>query len=285
MEWDIFQVTVFNLLCFLECLNYNRVKPSLMANYLSAIKANFNIFGLDVAVFQDMRIKYYQKAVQLSSPMNIKLKKIIDVSLLLQIVQQCNYTYMGQIFKPVYLLAFYSFLRMSNLVPHSMAAFSPLRQLAQGDIIFKPGKIVVLVKWSKTMQFSKDVKLITIPKIPGSPLCPVAAISNLLLLTPQGPNLPLFQYKVADSWVPLTDARVRRHLNLILDRLGLSDAGFTFHSFRRSGATFAFNNDVALQNIQRHGTWTSDCVWRYITDSVHCGEQVANMFRDKLSSS
>ena len=117
-----------------------------------------------------------------------------------------------------------------------------------------------------------------------SPLCPVTAISNLLLLTPRAPNLPLFQYKVADSWVPLTDARVRRHLNLTLDRLGLADAGFTFHSFRRSGATFAFNNDVALQNIQRHGTWTSDCVWRYITDSVDCGEQVANMFRHKISS-
>ena len=148
---------MFNLLCFLECLNYNQVKPSLMANYLSAIKANFNNLGLDVAIFPDIRIKYYQKAVQLSTPMNVKLKKIIDVSLLLKIVQQCNYTYMGQIFKPLYLLAFYSFLRMSNLVPHSMAAFSPLRHLAQGDIMFKPGKIVVLIKWSKTMQYSKDV--------------------------------------------------------------------------------------------------------------------------------
>ena len=40
---------------------------------------------------------------------------------------------------------------------------------------------------------------------------------------------------------------------------------------------------MTLQNIQRHGTWTSDCVWRYITDSVDAGEQVANMFRNKLS--
>ena len=253
-------MTAFNLLCFLECLNYNRVKSSLMANYLSAIRANFNIFGLDVAIFQDMQMKYYQRAVQLSAPMNVKLKKIIDIPLLLKVVEQCNFTYMGQVFKPLYLLAFFSILRMSNLVPHSMASFSPLRQLAQGDVIFKSGKIVVLVKWSKTMQYAKDVKLITVPKISGSPLCPVSAISNLLLLTPRGSNLPLFQYKVADSCVPLTDARVRRHLNLIFDRLGLAGAGFTFHSFRCSGATFAFNNDVTLQNIQRHGTWTSDCV-------------------------
>ena len=195
MEWDILQVSVFNLLCFLEFLNYNNVKTSLMSNYLSAIKAYFNVLGLDVAIFQDMRVKYYQKAVQLSTPMNVRLRKIIDIPLLSKIVEQCNFTYMGQVFKALYLLAFYSFLRMSNLVPHSMASFSPLRQLAQGDVIFKPGKIVVLVKWSKTMQFSKDVKLITVPKIPGSPLCPVTAISDLLLLTPRGSNLPLFSIK------------------------------------------------------------------------------------------
>ena len=39
-----------------------------------------------------------------------------------------------------------------------------------------------------------------------------------------------------------------------------------------------FNNDVALQNIQWHGTWTPNCLWRYITDSVDCGEQVADTY-------
>ena len=100
---------MFNLLCFLECLNYNKVKHTLMANYLSAIKANFIILGLDVAIFQDMRIKSYQEAVQLAALMNVKLKKIIDIPLLLKIVEQCDFTYMGQVFKPLYLLAFYSF--------------------------------------------------------------------------------------------------------------------------------------------------------------------------------
>ena len=61
--------------------------------------------------------------------------------------------------------------------------------------------------------------------------------------------------------------------------------GFAWITFRRSCATFAFNNNVALQNIQRHGTWTSDCVWRYITDDVYAGDQVAEMFKMKLSTS
>ena len=157
---------------------------------------------------------------------------------------------MGQIFKGLYLLSFFSFLRLSNLVPHSCTGFSPLKHLARGDIIFKPGKILVLVKWSKTMQNNNQVKLISVPRIAGSPLCPVRAISNLLTLTPKGSNLPLFQYKQNSIWTPLTDTKVRRHFSLILSRLGLQGSGYTLHTFRRSGATFAFNNNVDLQNIQ-----------------------------------
>ena len=106
MGWNVNQVNVFHLLCFMECLYYNGVKHSQMANYLSAIKSKFIIFGLDVACFSDHRLKYYQKAVQLHAPFHVKLNKIIDVTLLKKIVSQCDLTYMGQIFKGLYLLSF-----------------------------------------------------------------------------------------------------------------------------------------------------------------------------------
>ena len=256
-----------------------------MANYLSAIKTKFLILGLDVACFSDFRLKYYQKAVQMHAPLNAKLKRIIDIPVLKAIACQCDFTYMGQVFKALYLLSFFSFLRLSNLVPHTVAQFSPLKHLARGDVILRSDKLVLILKWSKTMQTNNQIKLITVPRIPNCSICPVVAIKNLLDLTPKGANLPLFQCKVATEWVPLTDNKVRRHLAMITERLHLHQAGITFHTFRRSGATFAFNNDVTLQNIQKHGTWTSDCVWRYITDTADAGEQVANMFRSKLSAS
>ena len=283
MSWELNQVNVFSLLCFLECLTFNGVKVSLMANYLSAIKSTFTIHGLDVSCFGDQRLKLYQRAVQLHPPLSVKPNKVIDINLLTQIVRQCDLTYMGQIFKAVYLLSFFSFLRLSNLVPHCAGAFSPLKQLARGDVIFKPSKIVLLIKWSKTMQKNNQVKLISVPRLLKSPICSVRAVANALALTPKGSNLPLFQVKSNTDWVPLTDTKVRRHFNLILSKLNLSGAGFTFHTFRRSGATFAFNNNVHLQNIQKQGTWTSDCVWRYVTDSTDAGDQVAEMFRKKLS--
>ena len=73
-----------------------------MSNYLSAIKTKLLIFGLDVAGFADIRLKYYQKAVQMNALLRVNLKKVIDISLLKLIIQQCDHTYMGQVFKALY---------------------------------------------------------------------------------------------------------------------------------------------------------------------------------------
>ena len=149
---------MFSLLCFLECLHLNGLKVSQMANYLSAIKSTFTISGLDVSCFGNQRLKLYEMGVQLHAPLSVKLNKVIDIALLKQIVQQCDLTSMGQILKAVYLLGFFSFLRLSNLAPHCAGDFSPLKHLARWDVIFKLDKVVVLIKWSKTMQKNNQVK-------------------------------------------------------------------------------------------------------------------------------
>ena len=47
---------------------------------------------------------------------------------------------------------------------------------------------------------------------------------------------------------------------------------------------FFLNINVALQKIQRHGAWRSDCVSRYTTETNDVGEQVINMFMAKVPS-
>ena len=112
---------------------------------------------------------------------------------------------MGQIFKALYLFAFFSFLRISNLVPHKIAAFSPLEQLTRGDIFFAPPGLHILIKWTKTMQTRDMVKIIKLPALQASPLCPVRAVKNLLLLTPGNQDTPLFQINNDKAqWIPLT---------------------------------------------------------------------------------
>ena len=44
---------------------------------------------------------------------------------------------------------------------------------------------------------------------------------------------------------------------------------------RRLGATFAYNAHIPIQEINRHGTWSSDCVWQYIQSYHSSGEKLA----------
>ena len=163
-----------------------------------------------------------------------------------------------------------------------MQKISPLYHLARADIIFaKPG-FHIIVKWTKTIQDKKSVKILKIPSLGANPICPVKAVKNILKITPGSNNSPLFQYKASTKWLPLTDSQVRCHFKSLLVKLNLQHSNLTFHAFRRSDASFAFNSNVPLQDIQSHGTWTSECVWRYITLDHNASDQVAQNFKEKL---
>ena len=239
---------------YLQFLEFSGFSASVMSNHLSAIKTTLALYGLPTLPFSDPRIKCFQKAMVLHKPFKVQLKKVIDIPTLQLIVRLCDSTYMGQIFKAVYTLAFFSFLRFSHLVPHSQKLYSPLYQLARLDVIFAPPGLHILVKWSKTLQSRNVVKVLKIPSLGSNPICPVNAIKNLLSITPGHSNSPLFQYKMSTQWVPLTDTKIRRHFNNILWKLNLHNCNITFHTFRRSGATFAFNSNVNIQEIMSYGT-------------------------------
>ena len=186
-------------------------------------------------------IKYFQKSLTLSRQFTGKIKKIIDIKLLTDIVSLCDTKWMGQIFKALYLVAFFFFLRVSNLVPHKITAFSPLEELTRGDIFFAPPGLHILIKWTKIVQTRDMVKIIKLPALQASPLCPVQAVKNLLLLTPGDQDTPLFQIKNDKAqWNPLTDTKTRQNFAQILQRLGLNNSSMSLHTFRRSGAALAF---------------------------------------------
>ena len=131
--------------------------------------------SLLLCIFEDLKIKYFIHSLRLNVSLTVTIHKVIDVSLLSNIVSQCGSMYMGQIFKSMYLLAFFSFLRLSNLVPHTKDQFSPLKHLTPGDLFFKNDTAIILLKWSKTLQFNNQVKLLHISML-NNHLCPVAAL-------------------------------------------------------------------------------------------------------------
>ena len=146
-------------------------------------------------VTQASYIRKFRLFVAYCCFIGIHLQNVIDIPLLTAIISICDTMWMGQIFKALYLTAFFSFLRVSNLVPHSIKAFSPIEQMSRGDVLFATPGIHLLIKWSKTIQTRDTIRILKIPSLGSSPLCPVQAIKNLLLITPGTENSPLFQVK------------------------------------------------------------------------------------------
>ena len=277
------QISTPVILSFLEFLVHNNTSPSSVLNYVSAIKSSFLRFGINLACFQDHRLKMYNKSLLRSKPLNPHIKTIIDIPMLTKIAEHCNFIHMGYVFKAAFLLSFFSFLRISNLVPHSISSYDPLKQLSRGDIIFATPGAHVIIKWSKTLQSPDKIKVLKIPSLGASPLCPVAALRTLLKSSPKGKNLPLFQIQCFGKWVPLTDTRLRKQLSNSIRFLKLQDKNIIFHSSRRSGATWAFNSNIPMHHIQSHGTWTSEAVWAYITQDHNASDLVATTFQTTLS--
>ena len=275
------QVNILTLLAFMEFLVRNRHSRSSITNYLAAIRAFHIIHGLDTQSFQDQRIQLFLKSLTITAPLTPAQKPSLDIQILETIVTQCNLHPYPMVFKPLYLTCFFSFLRLSNILPHSIRTFDHTRQLARGDFIPSKAGAVLLLKWSKTIQDRKTTHTIPLPHLGSSPLCPISALLHMTQMIVANPNNPLFILPTPSKQVPLTDSVARKHLKKISIALNISPP-LTFHAFRRAGASWAFKRGVPLEHIMKHGTWRSDAIWSYLSSSPSLSSPVSLAFQSAL---
>ena len=269
------------LLMFMEFLAQNGLSQSNIANYMAGIRAQFIIHNLETSPFQHDQIHLFHRSLKINRPLNPTVHQLITTDILHKIIHTTTSLDSPVVFTALYLLAFYSFMRISNMLPHTISSFDPSRQLARGDIIFSELGATIVVKWSKTIQNRKDIHTIAIPSLGRSPLCPSRALQALLAVAPAHNNSPLFTCSTKRGVVPLTDSVARKHLKQVSQLLGLYPH-LKFHDFRRSGATWAFHQGVPLHHIMHHGTWQSDSVWKYIKSTPQATSPVASAFQRAL---
>ena len=109
-------------------------------------------------------------------------------------------------FWAVCLVAFFGLLRKANLLSKGLAQFNPEKHLRRGDIFFFTDWVVVVNRWSKTIQFSQRVLTIPLPRIPQHPLCRYTALHNTFQKVPAPLSGPAFAIPTshANSLKPLT---------------------------------------------------------------------------------
>ena len=275
MDVSVARVNVEVILSFLECLVHNKCSVAMISNYVSAIKACLVLYDLPFHILDHQKIKYFQKSLRINRPLSLTSHNIIDLDGLEKISLACQEFNCGQVLRAVFLTGFFGFFRLSNLAPHSVSGFDPSRHLTGQDLFFTKKMVKVLIKWSKTIQTRDTAQVISLPKLKNRIICPFRALKALQVLYPMSADHSAFQVNVQSGWQPITDSKIRKCLKSINMTLGLNPHFYTFHSFRRSGATFAYNAHIPIQQIQRHGTWSSDCIWRYIQADHSSGESLA----------
>ena len=266
------------MLSFLEALAKQNMSVHILSNYVPAIKVYFSMYGLNYAMLEDPRIRYFITSVRINRPLAIPKSNVMDIDVLKCLICLCNSIRMESVYKAVFLTGFFGFLRLPNLAPHSAATFDPSRHLTAGDVFFTKRFVRILLKWSKTMQDRDKCQILSLPKLKSPLLCSYRVLWNILKLYKSADCDPLFHIASASGFHVLIDSRIRKTLARLNIKMGFPANYFTFHTSRQSGATLAYNSNVSVQKIKHHGSWMLECVWRYISQDQSMDECVATSF-------
>ena len=233
--------------------------------YLSGVKTLHVLLNYRITGFHGFLLKLTLRGIRRDSshvvhratPMTPAILKIIHSRLNHQDLEQA-------VFWGIALLAFLLLFRKSNLVPDTVFGFDSRRQLKHSDvwIDYDRRRVVVGIRWAKNHQFSKELLTFPLPELPGSVLCPIAAVENIRRLIPFDHNDHLFQIPGGGSYT------YRRFQNTLRDILKEAEVpnhqGFSSHSFCHGGTTFSFLCGVPTEMIKLLGNWTSDAFLAYL---------------------
>ena len=259
-------LSVHSLLAFLEYLYSNHISYKVILNYISSLKSAAKQYRWDLAVFTHHLIQAYVRSISINSSFNPTPRRIFDIKTLALISSTCDILDDPPLYRAAFLLAFFAFLRMSNVAPHSRFKFDPNRHFLRQDIIFQHPGAHILLKWTKALQDNSSHHIVQIPTLANHSICPVRALHKLLKSRPLSSISPLFVHN-SHPYHPVIDTTLRDGLRKMLMHLGIPLMGHGFHTFRRSGVTLAYDNNVQLQRIMAHGLWRSSAVWTYLQNA------------------
>ena len=127
-----------SILAFLEFLTQNGSRAHALTSYISVLRHYFKCCDIDISALAHRKVYLIIKSVSINSTYIPKFKANITISMLDKITSKCDTLRYGCVYKAVFLLAYFVFLRLSNVVPVLAKSFDATRNLLRGDIIFGP---------------------------------------------------------------------------------------------------------------------------------------------------
>lgn len=259
------------LCLFATHLAVHNLSESTIRNYFASLSSYSQLLGFAPIDLSNVFLKLTLRGIGRTHIKESKAAKPISRLMLTKMSQFVNLSHPIQVAAwAAILVAFYSLLRKSNLVPNTTADFDPKKQLSRHDVHFRAGFALLNIKWSKTRQAGQRYSMPLIPN--HSNICPVSALKRLFLLVRGQPSDPLFAFrrksKCTQQLRTLTYVTLQYYLKSWLTKAGYKPQRYSCHSLRRGGATFAFSRKVPSESIQKMGDWASDCYKKYLEEDL-----------------
>jgi len=236
------------------------------------------IHGFDTKMFDDFLIKMMLRGLKIEKKHTPRKAAPMTTTILRELYMRVDTTSPNDCtFWALYVIAFFLLARKSNLVQDTVVKFDAYKQLTRGDIKVTKDALLVTLKWSKTNQAGRT-ELFPLSRNTGNPLCPVRAYEQMIRWYPADDSSPAFLVKKYGKVQTATYRQYQEHIKKSMKNIGLDPAEYTSHSFRRGGATYAFQCGLPAGMIKLLGDWKSDAYLEYIdfpvADRVKAGERI-----------
>ena len=110
---DLFQAVVM----FIEYLAQQGLRSQTISNYVSVLSHYFTLYGLDASVLNNRLYSPAIKAVAHNTPLSFKVKGILSINKLRQLVGALSKLPDHKVHTTICLMAFFGFYRLAILLP------------------------------------------------------------------------------------------------------------------------------------------------------------------------
>lgn len=268
------------LTCYLAYLA-KKIASSSIPNYLNVVRLLHVSAELPNPLENNFELKLIKKGIKREKGVPPIQKLPISIDILQQIYSILDLSNPEDLsFWAACLIAFFGFMRKSTILPSSMHPNQEKVILRKDIKNLSLSSFELQIRHSKVIQFGEKIHTIPFSKGPDYVLCPVRALLAHLGASPLSHNKPLFNYMYAGSEKVFTQSLFSTRLQFSISHIGLREHSYSAHSFRRGGASYAFELGISPVQIKLRGDWASAAFERYIFISSGATAKVAKVLAE-----
>ena len=277
LDFDCVAVPVSQntLICYVAFLA-RHLSSSSIPQYLNVVRLLHVEAGFDNPLCDNFELLMVKRGIRREKGVPPKQKMPMTLDILRKMYLMLDLTSPGDLaFWAAALIAFFVFFRKSTVLPVSKQFVASVTMLREDVIDLCLDSFIVCVKHSKVIQFGQKLLKLPFFACAETTLCPVRALLSHFGASDLGAGRPLFSYSVGGRETVMTQSCFVSKLRLLLKKVGVDPVIYSAHSFRRGGASYAFQIGLSPLQIKLRGDWASDSYERYVFISTGATKGVA----------